>query len=393
MKQKLLSLVVTFVAMFAWAGAKAEDITVTLGLNSSYVKDNVYTFTDEHGVTFELKSDKLEYYEGKFGDANDALHIGNGSKGKHKSVNISWKAPFGRDIVVKKISIKTMAISGTSQTNCLIGDPNSEASGSTSDANVEVQRMTLAGIFYLVESAKGTDFSDGAKIDYYYSNSIATGNRSTYLRDIQITYTLSDAKVEADLTINPSAEYGTFVAPFQVTLPEGVTAYTIASATGTPSADGYATFAAVDGNVLPACTPVVVYKEGGQETVIYKGIPTTSAATVEEGYLVGVLADGMTAPKNSYVINYINNHTAFYIVDSESTISVPKNRCYLTAQAAAAAKLNFSFGNATAITPAFSTNATVSAIYNTAGARISAAQKGMNIIKYSDGSVKKVLVK
>lgn len=392
MKQKLLSLVVTFVAMFAWTGVKAEDITVTLGLNSSYVKDNVYTFTDEHGVTFKLSSETLEYYEGKFGDANDALHIGNGSKGKHKSVNISWKAPLGRDIVVKGISIKTMAISGTSQTNCLIGDPNSEASGSTSDANVAVQRMTLAGIFYLVESAKGTDFSDGAKIDYYYSNSIATGNRSTYLRDIQITYTLSDAKVEADLTINSSAEYGTFVAPFDVTLPEGVTAYTIASTTGSPAEDGVANFTAIEGNVLPACTPAVVYKVGGQETVIYKGVPTTTAETVTGANgLVGVLTDGKTAPENSYVINYINDHTAFYIVKRDD-IKVAKNRCYLTPQAEGAAKIAFSFGNPTAVT-SVNANATVSAIYNAAGARVSATQKGMNIIKYSDGSVKKVLVK
>lgn len=196
---------------------------------------------------------------------------------------------------------------------------------------------------------------------------------------------------KATLVINPQAEYGTFVAPFAVTLPEGVTAYTIASTTGTPEKNGYVTFAEVEGSELPAYTPVVVYKEGGLDKKVYIGIPTEDWTVVGENGLVGFLEDGRIAPENSYVINYIDGKTAFYIVRSE--IAVAKNRCYLEAAAAASAKLNFSFGNATAIAPEFSTNATVSAIYNAAGARISAAQKGMNIIKYSDGSVKKILVK
>lgn len=195
---------------------------------------------------------------------------------------------------------------------------------------------------------------------------------------------------KATLVINPQAEYGTFVAPFAVTLPEGVTAYAIASTTGTPEKNGVAEFSEV-GSELAAGTPVVVYKEGGLDKKVYFGIPTVTTETVDANGLVGVLVDGMKAPVDSYVINYIDGKTAFYIVRSE--IAVAKNRCYLTAQAAASAKLNFSFGNATAIAPEFSTNATVSAIYNAAGARISAAQKGMNIIKYSDGSVKKILVK
>ncbi len=194
---------------------------------------------------------------------------------------------------------------------------------------------------------------------------------------------------KATLVINPQAEYGTFVAPFAVTLPEGVIAYTITSATGTPDQNGVAEFAEV-GSELPAYTPVVVYKEGGLNKKVYIGKPEADWTSVGKNGLVGFLEDGRIAPENSYVINYIDGKTAFYIVKSE--IAVAKNRCYLEASVAASAKLNFSFG-ATAIVPEFSTNATVSAIYNAAGARISAAQKGMNIIKYSDGSVKKILVK
>lgn len=383
MKQKLLSLVVTFVAMFAWAGAKAEEVELPMAADN--VSNNTYSFTDQNNVVFTITSEHIEFYDGRLGNGNDALLLGKGSKASHKYVYFTWQAPEGKTIMVTDISVDAHANSSNSTIRAVL---DGEASGNSGE-----KIYNNIASYTTLSKTKSEGFNSPTVLDVYYSNSNSIiGARETYIKNIKFTYTLSDAEVEANLTINSSAEYGTFVAPFQVTLPEGVTAYTIASATGTPEADGYATFAEVEGNVLPACTPVVVYKAGGQETVIYKGIPTTTEATVEGNGLVGVLTDGKTAPVNSYVINYINNHTAFYIVGSESTISVAKNRCYIAPKAAASAKLNFSFGNPTAVT-SVNANATVSAIYNAAGARISAAQKGMNIIKYSDGSVKKILVK
>jgi hypothetical protein len=43
--------------------------------------------------------------------------------------------------------------------------------------------------------------------------------------------------------------------------------------------------------------------------------------------------------------------------------------------------------------PSFNTSAEIEAIYNLYGIRIPSLQKGINIIKYTDGSSKKILVK
>lgn len=201
---------------------------------------------------------------------------------------------------------------------------------------------------------------------------------------------------EAKMFINSSAKYGTFVAPFDITIPEGVTAYTVASATGTSTSDGVVTFseAGTGGSNLAAGTPVVVYKEGGLAETTFYGVSTITDNIVGSGLLQGVLVDGQTAPKGSYVINYINDKVGFYIVGSENSISVGKNRCYLKGNntAGGAAKLNIRFEEANAIS-AVNENATISSIYSASGAKVSSMQKGMNIVKYSDGSVKKVLVK
>lgn len=361
MKQKLLSLVVTFVAMFACVGSmQAQTVKgQKFEVGKKYILQNVaygtYVSTDysDNGhTTSDINAAAILTCAEK---KNVGQYMENSEGNALNPYRPSFENPAGLKTV---LYIDQMSNEG--------------------DDYIYAVRYTLGlNKIYLGE--------DGER---------NLNNKSMSEKDAKTNsfyhWRLFPVE-EADLTINSSAEYGTFVAPFDVTLPEGVTAYTIASTTGTPEADGVANFTAIEGNVLPACTPAVVYKAGGQETMIYKGVPTTTAETVTGANgLVGVLTDGKTAPENSYVINYINDHTAFYIV--RSNISVGKNRCYLAPQAEGAAKIAFSFGNPTAVT-SVNANATVSAIYNAAGARVSAAQKGMNIIKYSDGSVKKVLVK
>lgn len=195
---------------------------------------------------------------------------------------------------------------------------------------------------------------------------------------------------KANMTISSAAQYGTFVAPFEVKIPGGVIAYAIESTTGTTEKDGIVTFSPVEGETLAACTPVVVNKAGGLASTTFYGLATTTEEEVTGNGLVGVLVDGKYAPENSYVINYIDGKVAFYIVKSE--ISVPKNRCYLES-GASLAKLNIIFNDATSISSTNTTETSISAIYSASGARINTLQKGVNIIKMSDGSVKKVLVK
>lgn len=221
-------------------------------------------------------------------------------------------------------------------------------------------------------------------------NEIINANVPSQLSTSETNIAALNKIQKANMTISPAAQYGTFVAPFEVTIPEGVIAYAIESTTGTTTEDGIVTFSPVEGETLAAGTPVVVNKAGGLSSTTFYGLATTTKEEVEGNGLVGVLVDGKNAPENSYVINYIDGKVAFYIVKSE--ISVPKNRCYLKS-GASLAKLNIIFNDATSISSTNTTETSISAIYSASGARINTLQKGVNIIKMSDGSVKKVLVK
>lgn len=174
------------------------------------------------------------------------------------------------------------------------------------------------------------------------------------------------------------AQYATFVAPFAVTIPDGVTAYTVTGRSGnTLVMDEVAT-------TIPANTPVVLYKETALAATPFYGKPV--AGTPVAGLLTGVYSD-TPAPNGSYVLQNNDSKIGFYLVNTEvAQPTVGANRCYLTVPAGVKANAFF-FNEATGIQNVLE-NLQAGEIYDISGRKLGKLQKGVNIV-----NGKKVLVK
>ncbi len=197
-----------------------------------------------------------------------------------------------------------------------------------------------------------------------------------------------------ELAVDATAKYGTFVAPFDVTIPEGVIAYTVE--------------APKEGNVLTltqeekisANKPVLLYAENG-----YGAKPVYGYAKPENepknGLLTGTYEpDGAIAPTGSYVLQLHEGNTepAFYRVEDNASFAVivPANRAYLTLPSAGAGVRALFFsteGEATGIAGLeVLTSGNYDAIYTAGGAKVESLQKGLNIV-VKDGKSYKIFVK
>ncbi len=186
-------------------------------------------------------------------------------------------------------------------------------------------------------------------------------------------------------TMSVKAEkWGTFIAPFDVTIPANINAYT---ATGVKN--NRVTLSAVE-TTIPANTPVILYNTSGENIseTFYGDLHEEDSYTV--GLLTGVYtAATILADANHYVLQTQNDIQAFYSVDEAFTATAYK--CYLTYNAGGGVKmLSFDFGTATGINSIANSQQPIanSSIFNLAGQRMSKMQKGVNIV-----NGKKVLVK
>ena len=194
------------------------------------------------------------------------------------------------------------------------------------------------------------------------------------------TYTIQFYNASATLAVNSAAQYGTFCAPFEVTIPEGVTAYTISgiAENGKLTLDEQL-------NTIPAHTPVIVYSESASDiNAVQFGVATARTATSK--YLTGVYTD-TEAPVGSYVLQNQGGRVGFYQVQEGTQPWVRANRAYLTVPASANVKA-FYMDDATAIQTVEELLSGKAEIYDLAGRRQQKLQKGINIV-----GGKKVLVK
>ena len=194
----------------------------------------------------------------------------------------------------------------------------------------------------------------------------------------------------AVLAVNATVGYGTFVAPFDVTLPAGVTAYTV---TGFEGSTLTLNKVADPQGTLAANTAVVLESSLGNdivETVVAVGEAHGVQNENSGEYLVGTY-EKTPVLQGSYLLQRQNNHTAFFKVDGTNTLYSGKNRAYLTnvpqesSEGVKAFSLN---GSETAIDEVIILNEDT-AIYDLSGRRLS--KKPTRGIYIQNG--KKILVK
>lgn len=177
-------------------------------------------------------------------------------------------------------------------------------------------------------------------------------------------------------------KYGTFCAPFEVTIPSGIKAYTV------PSLDGAHLNLSEVTTTITANTPVIVEgADNGYDGNFYG--PGTDAETCGTGNLVGLLKD-VEIPASSYVLQTQSGKQAFYKVESAAYGVV--NRCYLKADAKAKV-LNFNAEETAIEDLSDFMSGNVQSIYSANGAKVNSLQKGMNIVKMMNGQIKKIMVK
>lgn len=212
--------------------------------------------------------------------------------------------------------------------------------------------------------------------------------------DFKVDY-LGSGDNEVSLKVSSAAHYGTFIAPFAVKVPEGVTAYSINAYTN--KATGELTTTPV-GATIPANTPVLLYSEKGADVKYYGAAGDDAAHRV--GWLVGYNTKHTGALTESGYKNYIlqkkGDDVKFYWAeDGVYTAGCNANRAYLSipTSEAAAKVLSVTFNEATPIETVSNESAEPVEYFTVNGAKVNGPVKGINIVKMSNGTVKKVFIK
>ena len=195
----------------------------------------------------------------------------------------------------------------------------------------------------------------------------------------------------ASMTKTISNQFATLILPYNATVPEGCEAYTLTSVDENNVVEGVSQEGSISANI-----PVLLANAGehnfNAENVTVPVTPTE----LTKGLLTGVYS-ATQAPTNSYVLQTQDDEQAFYHATEGNEPTMNPFTAYLTYTTSNNAnKLIFDLGgevtsveNVEAATSA----ATVVEIYDLSGRQVSAPVKGINLMKMSDGTVKKVIVK
>ncbi|MBQ9671707.1 MAG: hypothetical protein IJV34_02490 [Prevotella sp.] len=185
-----------------------------------------------------------------------------------------------------------------------------------------------------------------------------------------------------------SAGWATFVAPFAVAIPDGVTAYTIET-------DGETITKTPVSTTIPANTPVLLQGDAfgeskqfsGYSQAFWNGLP-------QVGNLVGTLAaTTLTGDGTIYLLQKNGGKLGWYQLANNAEVTSTANRAYLKVPAAAGGEARqfmplFGDSETTAIMSVNTEGITANDYYNLQGQRISNPKNGLYIV-----GGKKVVVK
>ena len=293
------------------------------GTNSNRV--SMYFYGDTEGYTMPLKENTVYYVKVDF--------AGWGSTGKPLRLNVTGPEGFSAVSQEHKTSV------------------NADKENKTPQQFYILFTTTVAGNYVINFQVPGADSN---------THAVVVSNIKIYTAE-SATMNISDAK------------YSTFIAPFDVELPEGVAASKITGVEG-----NVLTEEAVEGTI-PANTPVVLYSETPVSKTFY-GQNIATAETYTAGLLTGVYNDTKVATGNYVLLRKkTTGHVGFYLV-GETLPTIKANSCYLTVPASSAPMFSFGRGEGTTgIEDAELTNDNV-VIYDLAGRRVEKMEKGIYIV-------------
>ena len=198
-------------------------------------------------------------------------------------------------------------------------------------------------------------------------------------------------------TVNISDNYATVCLDFNAIVPAGVAAYRLDNY----DADkGNMTLkkCAEEGEVLPAGQGFVLHTDNAAAADYnFVFADDKTPATIDTNLFSGTTEE--TTQEDSKYYWVISNHPTtgkigFFILNDE--VKIPAHKAYFAVDRSQVSLSNcsvFNFDNNTTgiHTAAANKNATIVAIYNAAGKQQASLAKGLNIVKMSDGSIKKIM--
>ncbi len=219
------------------------------------------------------------------------------------------------------------------------------------------------------------------------NNYIGSQDNGVYTVNSHIDFNIAEA-VEAEVALNIEAgKYATAMFPFIPELPAGVKAYSCNE---------------LNGNILAleevaepiANVPYILQNTNATDVAeSVSGYGTAKQDAYTSGYLTASYATTGNYATGSYVLQTQNGHQAFYLVVEEAPVPLTQYRASLNVPAAGA-KAFFFGGDVTGINGVEGAEGATEVVrFNAAGVQVATPVKGLNIIKMSEGTVKKVMVK
>lgn len=277
----------------------------------------------------------------------------------------------------------------------------SNSNGMSASANKETAADYPISI--VVNSKEDISIALGGKavgaVLRYNSNKGTTGEMFRFYKDGGISQkpiylykyvdnsitTYATTITEATMAIG-TAKWATFIAPFDVEIPEDIKAYTV-------TIEGeQINYTEVENNTIEACTPVVVFKDVTErEDFTFIGANKATEDTYQVGNLVGtlkVLPPGQVPTEvDGAPVYLLQNHegkVGFYKTIVGETYTMQANRAYLIGNATIAGKAFFSIdgSDTTGINEIYNSrdNMKREGIFDLSGRKLTAPQKGINII-------------
>ncbi|MBQ2003093.1 MAG: hypothetical protein II240_07350, partial [Bacteroidaceae bacterium] len=216
------------------------------------------------------------------------------------------------------------------------------------------------------------------------NNYIGSQDDGFYTVNSHINFNLVAAdKAKVTLSIS-KAGWATLILPFNAEIPEGITVYA--------SKQLNEESVALDKvESIVANTPYLISGTEGTYKFSGYGLAYKNSYEDENGLFVGTYVD-YTTVGGEYVLQKPGDVVAFYCVGESAKPTVKAYRCYLTAPANGIKA--FFFGDeVTGINGVDTADAEIEAIYTINGTRVNNLQKGLNIVKMSNGKTQKVYVK
>lgn len=248
------------------------------------------------------------------------------------------------------------------------------------------QMIDMCQVLYAeVQNARANDVQESVVVAAYYLafeterdyQRVALTDAQVDRRLVEIHAAIYSLTEETDVELNiTSAQYATFIAPFAVTVPTGLTAYVVTGYGDTDAAGERTELTLSRINSIPKNTPVIFFSETPQ-TYIFSGVIRNHENSHERGLLTGTYVPQTIT--SGYVLQNGIHGTAFYVASEEDPITVPAGRAYIAASANAKV-LTFGNDDATAIDALNGLTSGKAEIYDLNGRKQDKLQRGVNIV-------------